>query len=77
MSDRPRRYKTVEELAPDEHLAHLRDGRLPETDEYRERRREALEGAGLDEAGDNSDDDDPTPEDMTPDQHFRDLRRDR
>ena len=67
-----RRYRAIDELTPEEHLAHLRGGRLPETDEYRERRREALEDAGLNEEGD---DEDPAPEDMTPEQHLRDIRR--
>jgi hypothetical protein len=73
MSKTPRRYKTVEELTPDEHLAHIHGGRLPETEEYRERRREALDDAGLLDEGDDGDD--PAAEDMTPAEHLRDIRR--
>lgn len=74
MSDEtPRRYKAVEELTPAEHLAHLRGSVLPETDAYRERRREALEDAGLEEPGEDSDD--PDLDDMTPEEHFRAIRR--
>jgi hypothetical protein len=75
MSKTPRRFKTVEELTPDEHLDHIRSGRLPETGEYQERRREALEDAGLLDEGDDGDD--PATGDMTPAEHLRDIRRER
>jgi hypothetical protein len=43
----PRRYKRPDELTVEEHLRHMANGALPETDEYRAYRTTVLERAGL------------------------------
>lgn len=43
----PERFKPREDWTPDEILEHQRTGHQPETSEYRDARREALEAAGL------------------------------
>ena len=63
----PERFKTLEELSPDEHIAYRETGRLPESDAYRDRRREVLEAAGLD-ADDPAE---PDLESMSPADHDR------
>lgn len=80
MSDQqaPRRWKTDDELDPDEHRQRLSADRRHqdpprfETDAYKAHRREALAAAGIDE-GDGPGEGKPL-EEMTPDQHLADLR---
>jgi hypothetical protein len=71
---RPKRFKELDDLSIEEHLEHGRTGQLPETDEYQEARREALEDAGLYEELD----DEPVDEDdMSPADHYKQIRGDR
>lgn len=45
----PRRFKEVDELTPAEHAQRQAGGELPETDDFREYRREVNERHGLDD----------------------------
>jgi hypothetical protein len=67
----PERFKQPADLSIDEILEHRRTGELPETDAYRQARRDALERAGLER-------DDPAPKDlaaMTPADHAQHFNR--
>jgi len=66
------RYKSLDEMTPDEHLTHMRTGVRPETAAYKNRRREALEDAGLEH--DEDEDGVREDEDMTPEDHFQSMR---
>lgn len=65
----PERFKKQEALSVDEILEHRLTGTLPETDEYREARRQALQDAGLADEGD------PPENDATDPQSHFDRRR--
>jgi hypothetical protein len=69
MSDPIRRHKTPDEFTAEEHLAAIRGEDPPESDEYIEKRREALEGAGLEDDTEVTD-----PNQMTPQQHLKRIQ---
>jgi hypothetical protein len=65
------RYKEQSEWSAHEWFTFNRDGTRPESDEYREAKRTALEDAGLE-----SDDDTATPVDeMSVEQHLERMRQ--
>lgn len=67
----PARFKHPHELDPAEHLHYIRTGDLPETEDYRRRRRQVLAEAGL---ADEGEDTDKPLDELTPDDHYRHLR---
>lgn len=77
----PPRFKSPDQFTPDEQLAAIqadRRGQSPpkfETAEYRAAMRGALQGAGLHVPDEYADDDAPKPPDeMSPDDHLRQMR---
>jgi hypothetical protein len=73
MAEAPQRHKSDDEMTVDDWAQFQRTGKRPERDEYREARRMALENAGL-ESEDAAEG--PTAlEDMTPEDHFKRIRR--
>jgi hypothetical protein len=67
----PKRFKDPGEMTVAEHAEHQRTGTVPETDEYREAVKDALDDAGLEPTDDELKD----IEDMTPDDHFKQIKR--
>ena len=68
MAEKIKRYKTLEELTPGEHLEHQRTGELPESEQWLEAKARALREAGLED-----DDGAKDLESMTPADHLRDI----
>jgi hypothetical protein len=73
MTKQIERFKSDEEMTAADWIEHGRTGKRPERDEYREARRKALEGAGLEHGDPGA----KTLDEMTPDDHFDHIRRNR
>jgi len=52
----PRRFKTIDELTPGEHAERQAGGELPETEDFREYRRQVNERYGLEDTKPAEDD---------------------
>lgn len=74
MADPPRRHKQPEEMTPADWDQYRRTRQMPETDEYRQARREHLRAGGF-EADD--DPEDKPLEEMTPEDHYQRIRSNR
>jgi hypothetical protein len=72
MSDAIERWKPRADWTVGEVVSHEQTGAKPETDEYKQARRDALADAGLDAEGEQGD---KPLEDMTPEDHFQRIRR--
>ena len=79
----PDRFKTTEDLSPGEHVARLqaenRGEAAPrfETSAYRSYRQEVLRAGQLNEEADEAEEGAKALVDMTPDDHFRAIQRER